>query len=309
MFNDFYARDTSKKIRAVMRAKGNAGEHLCTNPPYGYMKDPADKKKWMVDEEAAEIVKRIFDLCIAGKGPMQIAKLLTAEHILTVKAHYAQRAGKPLPEKPYHWDPKSVAGILERPEYTGCTVNFKTYSKSHKLKKRLYNVPENQRIFPNTQPAIIDEQVFVRVQELRENKRRPAKQAERQGLFSGLLYCADCGSKLHFATGKNMTPQQDCYRCSRYKSNTGDCTMHFIREETLKLFVLQRIFDVTALFFDDAMAFEEAAKKQHFQEAEKEAQKRKREIAQAEKRIAELDRISSASMRMTSAGRSAMNGS
>ena len=291
LFNDFYARDTSKKIRAVMRAKGNAGEHLCTNPPYGYMKDPADKKKWMVDEEAAEIVKRIFDLCIAGKGPMQIAKLLTAEHILTVKAHYAQRAGKPLPEKPYHWDPKSVAGILERPEYTGCTVNFKTYSKSHKLKKRLHNVPENQRIFPNTQPAIIDEHVFVRVQELRENKRRPAKQAERQGLFSGLLYCADCGSKLHFATGKNMTPQQDCYRCSRYKSNTGDCTMHFIREETLKLFVLQRIFDVTALFFDDAMAFEEAAKKQHFQEAEKEAQKRKREIAQAEKRIAELDRI------------------
>jgi len=291
LFNDFYARDTSKKIRAVMRAKGNAGEHLCTNPPYGYMKDPADKKKWMVDEEAAEIVKRIFDLCIAGKGPMQIAKLLTAEHILTVKAHYAQRAGKPLPEKPYHWDPKSVAGILERPEYTGCTVNFKTYSKSHKLKKRLYNVPENQRIFPNTQPAIIDEQVFVRVQKLRENKRRPAKQAERQGLFSGLLYCADCGSKLHFATGKNMTPQQDCYRCSRYKSNTGDCTMHFIREETLKLFVLQRIFDVTALFFDDAMAFEEAAKKQHFQEAEKEAQKRKREIAQAEKHITELDRI------------------
>ena len=291
LFNDFYARDTSKKIRAVMRAKGNAGEHLCTNPPYGYMKDPADKKKWIVDEEATEIVKRIFDLCIAGKGPMQIAKLLTDEHILTVKAHYAQRAGKPLPEKPYHWDPKSVAGILERPEYTGCTVNFKTYSKSHKLKKRLHNIPENQRIFPNTQPAIIDEQVFARVQELRENKRRPAKQAERQGLFSGLLYCADCGSKLHFATGKNMTPQQDCYRCSRYKSNTGDCTMHFIREETLKLFVLQRIFDVTALFFDDAMAFEEAAKKQHFQEAEKEAQKRKREIAQAEKRIGELDRI------------------
>lgn len=291
LFNDFYARDTSKKIRAVMRVKGNAGEHLCTNPPYGYQKDPMDKKKWIVDEEAAEIVRRIFDLCIAGKGPMQIAKLLTAQHVLTVKAHYAQQNGKPLPEKPYKWSPKSVAGILERQEYTGCTVNFKTYSKSHKLKKRLHNAPENQRIFPNTQPAIIDEQVFARVQELRGNKRRPAKQAERQGMFSGLLYCADCGSKLHFATGKNMTPQQDCYRCSRYKSNTGDCTMHFIREETLKLFVLQRIFDVTALFFDDAMAFEEAAKKQRFQEAEKEAKKRKREIAQAEKRIGELDRI------------------
>ena len=244
-----------------------------------------------MDEEAAEIVKRIYALCIAGKGPMQIAKLLTAKHVLTVKAHYVQRDGKPLSEKPYKWSPKSIAGILERPEYTGCTVNFKTYSKSHKLKKRLHNAPENQRIFPNTQPAIIEEQVFARVQELRENKRRPAKQAERQGLFSGPLYCADCGSKLHFATGKNMTPQQDCYRCSRHESNTGDCTMHFIREETLKLFVLQRIFDVTALLFDDAMAFEEAARKQRFQEAEKEAKKRRREIAQAEKRIAELDRI------------------
>ena len=290
LFNDFSARDTSKKIRAVMRAKGNAGEHLCTNPPYGYQKEPMDKKKWIVDEEAAESVRRIFALCIAGKGPMQIAKLLTAEHVLTVKAHYAQRDGKPLPEKPYKWSTKSVAGILERPEYTGCTVNFKTYSKSHKLKKRLHNAPENQRIFPNTQPAIIDEQVFTRVQELRENKRRPSKTG-KQGLFSDLLYCADCGDKLYFCMTNSFSPKQDHYVCSNYKSNTGTCSAHFIREETLKLFVLQRIFDVTALFFDDAMAFEEAARKQRFQEAEKDAKKRKHEIAQAEKRIAELDRI------------------
>lgn len=291
LFNDFYARDTSKKIRAVMRAKGNAGEHLCSNPPYGYVKDTSDKKKWIVDEEAAEIVKRIFDLCVAGKGPMQISKALTADKVLTVKAYYAKRDGKSMPENLYQWDPKSVAGILERPEYTGCTVNFKTYSKSHKLKKRLQNAPENYRIFPDTQPAIVDSNVFGRVQELRANKRRPAKQAERQGLFSGLLYCADCGSKLHFATGKNMTPEQDCYRCARYKSNTGDCSMHFIREETLKRFVLRRIFDVTAMFFEDIMRFEEAVQKQRFEEAEKEAKKRRQEIAKAEKRIAELDRI------------------
>ena len=291
LFNDFYARDTSKKIRAVMRAKGNSGEHLCTNPPYGYRKDPHDKKKWIVDEEAAEVVKRIFALCVDGKGPMQIAKLLTADRVLTVKAHYAKRDGKPLPDNLYRWDYKSVAGILERPEYTGCTVNFKTYSKSHKLKKRLNNAPENYRIFPNTQPAIIDEKVFERVQELRENKRRPAKQAERQGLFSGLLYCADCGSKLHFATGKNMTPEQDCYRCARYKSNTGDCTMHYIREETLKLFVLQRIFDVTRVFFDDVTSFREAVYQQRFEETEKAVKRRKKELEQAKKRIAELDRI------------------
>ena len=148
LFNDFYARDTSKKIRAVMRSKGNAGEHLSTNPPYGYIKDPADKKRWIVDEEAAEVVKRIFDLCIAGKGPMQIAKILTADKVLTVKAYYAKRDGKAMPDNLYRWDYKSIAGILERPEYTGCTVNFKTYSKSHKLKKRLQNTPENYRIFP-----------------------------------------------------------------------------------------------------------------------------------------------------------------
>ena len=139
------------------------------------------------------VYQRIFDLCIAGKGPMQIAKLLTAQHVLTVNAHYAQQDGTPLPEKPYQWSPKSVAGILERPEYAGCTVNFKTYTKSHKLKKRLHNAPENQRIFPNPQPAIIDEQVFARVQELWENKRLPSKMG-KQGLFSGLLYCAEvCG--------------------------------------------------------------------------------------------------------------------
>lgn len=291
LFNDFYARDTSKKIRAVMRSKGNAGEHLCTNPPYGYRKDPADKKKWIVDEEAAEVVKRIFDLCIAGKGPMQIAKMLTADKVLTVKAHYAKQNGRTMPDNPYRWSVESIRGILERPEYTGCTVNFKTYSKSHKLKKRLQNAPENQRIFLNTQPAIIGEQVFERVQELRANKRRPAKQAERQGLFSGLLYCADCGSKLHFATGKNMTPEQDCYRCSKYKSNTGDCTMHYIREETLKLFVLQRIFDVTAMFFDDIQSFQNMVYQQRFEEAEKAVKRQKKELEQARKRIAELDRI------------------
>lgn len=291
LFNDFYARDTSKKIRAVMRAKGNAGEHLCTNPPYGYLKDPNNRKQWIVDEEAAAVVKRIYDLCVAGKGPMQIAKVLTADKVLTVKAYFAKRDGKAMPDKPYQWSAKSIAGILEHPEYTGCTVNFKTYSKSHELKKRLQNAPENYRVFQNTQPAIIEEQVFERVQELRANKRRPAKHAERRGLFSGLLYCADCGSKLYFATGKNMTASQDCYRCSRYKINTGDCSMHFIREETLKLFVRQRIFDVTAMFFDDIRGFQNMVYQQRFEEAEKAVKQKEKELEQAWKRIADLDRI------------------
>ena len=290
LFNDFYARDTSKKIRAVMRAKGNAGEHLCTNPPYGYMKSPDNKKQWIVDEEAAAVVKRIFDLCVAGKGPMQIAKILTADKVLTVKAYYAKRDGKTMPDNLYRWDYKSISGILERPEYTGCTVNFKTYSKSHKLKKRLQNAPENYRIFPDTQPAIIEEKVWERVQELRANKRRPTKTG-RQGLFSGLLYCADCGEKLYFCTTNSFSPKQEHYVCSNYKSNTGTCSAHFIREETLTLFVRQRIFDVTAMFFDDIQGFQNMVYQQRFEEAEKAVKQKKKELEQAKKRIAELDRI------------------
>ena len=216
LFNDFYARDTSKKIRAVMRAKGNAGEHLCSNPPYGYMKDPNDKKKWIVDEEAAEIVKWIFDLCVAGKGPMQIAKILTADKVLTVTAYNAAQKGWTMPENLYQWNTNAVVKILERQEYTGCTVNFKTYTKSLKFKKRMENPKENQRIFEGTQPAIIEMGQWERVQALRENKRRPTKTG-KASIFSGLVRCADCGAKLYYCT------------CNTYKDDSQD---HFVCSTT-----------------------------------------------------------------------------
>ena len=135
----------------------------------------------------------------------------------------------------------------------GHTVNFKSYSKSHKLKKRIPATKEQQAVFYNTHEAIVEDAVFERVQELRANKRRPTK-ADRQGLFSGLVYCADCGSKLHFATCKSFNGSQDHYRCAKYKSNTGSCTAHFIREEVLKQIVWSRIFDVTALFFREVLS-------------------------------------------------------
>lgn len=289
LFNDFYAKDTSKKVRAIKRAQGMAGEHL-TKPPYGYKVEPADKKKWILDEEAAAVVKRIFDLCVDGKGPMQIAKILKADRVLTAKAHYAKQKGKALPDNPYHWNENSIVGILERMDYCGHTVNFKSYSKSHKLKKRIPTTKEQQAVFRNTHEAIVEDAVFERVQELRANKRRPTK-AERQGLFSGLVYCADCGSKLHFATCKSFDGSQDHYRCAKYKSNTGDCTAHFIREEVLRTIVLQRIFAVTALFYEDITAFMELIRKQRFDETEKEMKRKRREVGQARKRIVELDRI------------------
>ncbi len=289
LFNDFYAKDTSKKVRAIKRAQGQAGEHL-TKPPYGYMVSPTDKKQWIVDDEAAAVVKRIFDLCIGGKGPMQIAKILKEDKVLTAKAHYAKKKGKPFPENPYDWRDSTIVGILERMDYCGHTVNFKSYSKSHKLKKRIPTTKEQQSIFFNTHEAIVEDAVFERVQELRANKRRPTK-AERQALFSGLVYCADCGSKLHFVTCKSFNGSQDHYRCAKYKSNTESCTAHFIREEVLKQIVWSRIFDVTALFFDDIMAFHEMMYQQRSAETEKEMKRRKREVEQARKRIAELDRI------------------
>ena len=290
LFNDFYAKDTSKKVRAIKRAQGMAGEHL-TKPPYGYMVDPADKKKWIVDDEAAAVIKRIFGLCVAGKGPMQIARVLKTENILTPRAYYADKNGKPLPQNPYQWHESTIAAILERMDYCGHTVNFKSYSKSHKLKKRIPTAKEQQAVFRNTHEAIVEEAIFERVQELRVNKRRPPKKAERQGLFSGLVYCADCGSKLHFSTCKSFRQGQDHYRCSKYKSNMGNCSAHFIREEVLRQIVWDKIFEATALFYDDITAFQGMMYAQRSNETEKEMKRRKREVEQAKKRIAELDRI------------------
>lgn len=165
LFNDFYAKDTSKKVRAIKRAQGQAGEHL-TKPPYGYMVSPTDKKQWIVDEEAAVVVKQIFDLCIGGKGPMQIAKILKEDNVLTAKAYYAEKKGKTFTENPYDWRDSTIVGILERMDYCGHTVNFKSYSKSHKLKKRIPTTKEQQAIFFNTHEAIVKGAVFERVQKV-----------------------------------------------------------------------------------------------------------------------------------------------
>ncbi len=291
LFNEFYPRDTSKKIRAVFTNKGNNGQRLCTQVPYGYK---GNKYNWEIDPEAAAVVREIFSLCIAGKGPMQIAKHLTAQQILTPTAykleHGFSTANKPR-ENPYAWDNRLVVKILERMEYTGCTVNFKTRKKSYKSKKTLYLPMEERKIFPDTHPAIIDRETWERVQELRKHKRRPAKHAERQGLFSGLLYCADCGSKLHFATGKNMTPAQDCYRCSRYKSNTGDCTMHYIREVVLRGLVLEHLRQTIAFVSAYEDEFIKLVTDRNTVEMQKQASQKRRELAQAERRIGELDRL------------------
>ena len=289
VFNDFYAKDTSKKVRAVMKAKGTSGKHL-GGPPYGYRADPQDKDHWILDEDAAPVVKRIFDLAIAGKGPSQIARILEADGVLTTKALYAQRKGKPMPERPCHWVEQSVAGILERMEYTGCVCNFKTYSKSYKLKKRIPNAPEDMFILPGTQEAIITQEQWDRVQELRQHKRRMTK-AERQGLFSGLVVCADCGSKLHFATCKNFDGRQDHYVCAKYKSGRGTCSAHYIREDVLRDVVSERIRAVTEYIRADVEGFQEEWLMCRREEQEKSIREDKRRLEKAKKRLADIDKL------------------
>ena len=289
VFNDFYAKDTSKKVRAVMKAKGTSGRHL-GGPPYGYRADPQDKNHWILDEDAAPVVKRIFDLTIAGVGPSRIARILEADEVLTVKALYAQQKGKPLPERPCHWIEQSVVNILERMEYTGCTCNFKTYSKSYKLKKRIPNALEDMFILPDTQEAIVPKEQWDRVQELRQHKRRMTK-AERQGLFSGLVVCADCGSKLHFATCKNFEGRQDHYICAKYKSGRGTCSAHYIREDVLRDVVLERIRAVTEYIRADVEGFQEEWLMCRREEQEKSIREDKRRLEKAKKRLADIDKL------------------
>ena len=297
LFNEWYPRDTSKKVRVVFRQKGTSGKHL-GKPPYGYRTDPADKEHWVIDEEAAPVVKRIFDLTIDGKGPEQIARILEQDKVLSAKALYAKQSEnhpdpkkrKKMPERPYHWIGQSVVGILERMEYTGCTCNFKTYSKSYKLKKRIPNAVEDMCIFPDTQEAIVSQAQWNRVQELRKNKRRPAK-AERQGLFSGLLFCPDCGNKLHFATCKSFDGKQDHYVCSSYKSNRGTCTAHYIREDVLREIVLERIRAVNEYIRRDVDGFQEEWLQCRRQDHEKNIRNDKKRVEQAKKRLSDLEII------------------
>ena len=295
LFNEWYPRDTSKKVRVVFRQKGTSGKHL-GKPPYGYRTDPTDKDHWIIDEDAAPVVKRIFDLAIGGKGPEQIARILEQDKVLTTKALYAKQSEnhpnpkkrKKMPDRPYHWIGQSVVGILERMEYTGCTCNFKTYSKSYKLKKRIPNAIEDMCIFPDTQEAIVSQAQWDRVQELRKNKRRPTK-AERQGLFSGLLFCPDCGNKLHFATCKSFDGKQDHYVCSSYKSGRGTCSAHYIREDVLRELVMERIRAVNAYIRQDVEGFQEEWLQCRRSDQERNIREDRKRVEQAKKRLADLD--------------------
>jgi DNA invertase Pin-like site-specific DNA recombinase len=292
-FNEFYARDTSRKIRAVQKDKGNRGIPLTTNIPYGYVKDPEDKTRWLVEDEAAKVVRYIFALCMEGRGPTQIAKALREEKILTPTA-YKNRLGRKSPNKepadPYHWDKNTVISILERREYTGCTVNFKTYTNSIWDKKKRDNAPENQAIFYNTHPAIVDEDVFEKVQEIRQQRHRITKTG-KSSLFSGLVYCADCNAKMRYCTTRYFEKRQDHFVCANYRSNTGNCSAHFIRAVVLEDLVWMHMKQVISYVTCHEGYFRSAMEQKLRLSSEETIRTSKKELAKADKRVEELDRL------------------
>ena len=290
LFNDFYAKDTSRKVRAVIRAKGMRGEHL-NRPPYGYLEDPMQKGHWITDPETAPVVRHIFDLSMQGKGPESIAALLEREQVLTPTAIYNSRHGKPLPAHPYRWKDSTTAEILGRMEYTGCTCSFKTYSKSYKLKKRIANHAEDMHITPDTQDPIISKELWDRVQDLRQQRHRSIQRAEREGMFAGITFCADCGRRMHFATCKAYEGRQDRYSCSAYKSGRGECSCHYIREEVLRDIVLERIRAVTAYVREDAEGFQQEWMQSTRKAQDSSIQQNRKQLAQAKKRLEDIDKL------------------
>ena len=257
LFNEWYARDISKKRRISNKIKGNAGEPM-GQPPYGYIKDPENPKRWIVDEVAARVVRRIYRMTLEGVGTEQIAAKLEEDGVLTPRAYWhskgINRPGKVKDLPPTHWNSSSVIKMLSVQEYCGDILNFKTYSKSYKNKKRLENDRENWAIFKDVHEPIIERAVFEQVQQKRgKMRKRQAKDGERS-MFSGLLVCADCGSNLHFHFNQG-NPEIKYFNCSNYKGNRGTCgSTHYVRVDFLEQVVLgeiRRLTKYAGLYEDD----------------------------------------------------------
>lgn len=293
-FNDFYARDTSRKIRAVQRAKGERGERVGSTIPYGYMKNPDNPKQFIPNPETAPVVKRIFEMYASGIGIVKICDRLSKEQIVSPSVYAfkttGSKSGSPDLTRPYHWAQTTVRAMLSNQEYAGDTVNFKTYSKSNKLKKRLKNAPENILIFRDTHEAIIDRKTFDLVQKHYEGRRRPDKHGETDK-YAGYLFCGDCGKRLYLHRGKTIKPENNNFQCGGFQRRTSDCTAHYIRENVLDQIILHNLKTVTAFAREHPEEFYAMAAQNGEAEAKKFYKTAEREKVQIEKRIKELDNI------------------
>lgn len=291
IFNEWYATQTSKKIRDVWKSKSDNGKRVSPTVPFGYMKSPENKEQWIIDEPAAEIVRKIFALCLDGRGPSQIARQLEKENILVPSAYYqsvGRKCSQKVPAGSCHWDTKTVVHILENRQYTGCAVNFKSSTVSFKVHKKVYFDEDEQVIIPNMQEPIISEEDWLRVQELRKNKRRPTKTG-RTSLFSGLVFCPDCGAKLHFCASKSLRRDQEFFRCANYKDGRGICKIHYIRDVVLEDIVKEAISGLADFVkcHEAVFLYMLAKRSNTMQKAEYE--RMKQAVERGEKRIKNID--------------------
>ena len=298
IINEWYAKDTSKKIRAVMKVKGNAGEHLTTNAPYGYMKSPENPKVWIKDAEPAQVVYEIGLYVMDGFGPAQVARMLRERNILTPVAYYESKGIKCSATKnvrnagPYDWDATTVANIMDRwREYLGHTVNFKTRKKSYKSKKVINNPESEWVIFENTHDPIWTEAIADTVKLARQTRRRPTKMGE-MGMFSGMMFCADCGSVMYQCRATGFRKDQEYYLCSGYRKSKDYCgTTHSIRTVILEELLLQNLRLIVSFAKEHKNEFVQMVMDMDLKERNRGLAKKKKLLTESEKRIAELDNI------------------
>ena len=293
LFNEWFIRDTSRKIRAVQKAKAERGERLGTRAPYGYTKDP-ETKKLIIDEEAAAVVKRIFALCAAGNGPSQIARILKKEQVLTPTMYAYAKYGMTHTgldtQRPYHWSGDTVADMLENEIYLGNTVNYRFSTRSYKDKRKMEHPREECLVFENTHPAIVSKEVWDIVQQVRKNKRRRTKMDE-QNKYSGLVICADCGKTMVLHRAHTMSADYNHFTCRTYKKDSEACTAHYIRECILDEIVLEDLRRITVEAREHPQEFAEYLNSKQSAELQKEIRRLEKEKAAMQKRKAELDAI------------------
>ena len=293
LFNEWFIRDTSRKIRAVLKAKAERGERLGTRAPYGYIKDP-ETKKLAVDDEAAAIVRRIFAMCASGNGPSQIARILKKEQVLTPTMYAYTRYGMNHTcldtAHLYNWSDSAIANLLENEIYLGNTVNMKYSTKSYKDKRRVEHSREECLVFKDTHPALITQEVWDIVQRVRKNRRRPTKM-EEQNKYSGLVFCADCGSNMVLHRARTTSASYNHFTCRTYKKDGESCTGHYIRECVLDEVVLEDLRRVTAMARERPEEFAAYIGSKQSAEIQREIRRQEKELAAMRKRKAELDAI------------------
>ena len=295
LFNEWFVRDTSRKIRAVQRAKAERGERLGTRAPYGYKKDENAKGRLLVDEEAAAVVRRIFALCAAGNGPSQIARVLRREQVLCPAMYAYQRFGSGHSgldmAKPYNWNSDTVANMLENELYIGNTINMKYSTKSYKDKRRMEHPRDECMVIEGSHEPIIDRETWDIVQRVRQHRRRPTKM-EELNKYSGLVVCADCGSTMVLHRAHTMSASYNHFTCRTYKKEgTEVCTAHYIRECILDEVVLEDIRRVTARAREHPQEFAAYISGKQSAELQREIRRREKELTALNQRARELDAI------------------